>query len=218
MSALFERISTIGIVPVIAIENAEHAAPLADTLVEGGLPAAEITFRTAAAAEVLAPLRDRRPELLVGAGTILDTSSLKAAKATGAAFGLAPGYDREIVVASARIGFPFLSGVMTPSELGSALNAGIGLCNFFPAGIAGGPEALTGISFAHLAPRLIPTGGVTEDNIPNWLALKCALAVGGSWLATTAEITGAHWTDIAVRARSAIARVRAARGAQGWTR
>jgi 2-dehydro-3-deoxyphosphogluconate aldolase/(4S)-4-hydroxy-2-oxoglutarate aldolase len=214
MSAMFERISAIGIVPVIAIENAEHAAPLADALVEGGLPAAEITFRTAAAAEVLATLRDRRPELLVGAGTILDTSSLKAAKASGAAFGLAPGYDREIVVASARIGFPFLSGVMTPGELGSALNAGIGLCNFFPAGIAGRPEALTGISapFAHLAPRLIPTGGVTEDNIPNWLALKCALAVGGSWLATTAEIAGAHWTDIAVKARGAIARVRAARG------
>jgi 2-dehydro-3-deoxyphosphogluconate aldolase/(4S)-4-hydroxy-2-oxoglutarate aldolase len=213
-SDLFDRIAAIGVVPVIAIENAAQAVPLADALLEGGLPLAEITFRTTAAAEVIATLRDKRPELLVGAGTILDSASLDAAKASGALFGLAPGYDAEIVAEAGRIGLPFAPGIMTPSELGAALKQGARLCKFFPAGIAGGPTALAGIStpFAHLGCRFIPTGGVTEANLPDWLAVKDVLAVGGTWIATTIDIANGRWAEIAAKARAAVARVREARG------
>ncbi|HTI02983.1 MAG TPA: bifunctional 4-hydroxy-2-oxoglutarate aldolase/2-dehydro-3-deoxy-phosphogluconate aldolase [Acidisoma sp.] len=214
MSALFDRIGAIGVVPVIAIEDAAAALPLADALLEGGLPLAEITFRTRAAAEVMATLHERRPELLMGAGTILDEASLRAAKDCHAAFGLAPGYDAAIVAGAAAIGLPFAPGIMTPSELGAAIKQGATLCKFFPAGIAGGPKALSGIAapFAHLTPRFIPTGGVTEGNLAEWLALTSVLAVGGTWIATTADIAGGRWADITAKARAAVAAVRAARG------
>jgi 2-dehydro-3-deoxyphosphogluconate aldolase/(4S)-4-hydroxy-2-oxoglutarate aldolase len=214
MTDLLDRIGAIGVVPVIAIENAEHAVPLADALLEGGLPLAEITFRTKAAADVMQILRDKRPELLIGAGTILDIASLEAARAAGAAFGLAPGFDAEIVTGAAGRSFPFAPGVMTPSELGAAMKLGTRLCKFFPAGIAGGPAALAGISapFAHLGPRFIPTGGVTEATLAEWLAVKTVLAVGGTWIATTQDIGNGRWSDITGKARAAAARVRAARG------
>lgn len=214
MSTLFDRIGAIGVVPVIAIEDAAHAIPLADALLQGGLPVAEITFRTKAAADVMARLRDQRPDLLVGAGTILDSASLAAAQAAGAAFGLAPGYDATILAEAQQIGLPFAPGIMTPSELGAAIKQGAHLCKFFPAGIAGGPKALAGIAapFAHLAPRFIPTGGVTVETIADWLAVSAVLAVGGTWIATTADIAAGRWRAITDKARAAVAAVKAARG------
>ena len=116
MSDLFERIGSIGVVPVISIEDAEHAVPLADALLEGGLPIAEITFRTRAAAEVMRVLRDKRPDLLIGGGTILDRPSLHAAKACGAAFGLAPGYDPDIVANGGRDRHAFRAGHHDPER------------------------------------------------------------------------------------------------------
>ena len=139
------------------------AVALADALLEGGLPVAEITFRTPAAADVLATIRDARPELCIGAGTVLDTESLKRAIDAGARFGLAPGFDPKIVEAAHKADLPFCPGIMTPSDLSLAAADGVRLAKFFPAGIAGGPKALSGISapFAHLGIRFIPTGGVT---------------------------------------------------------
>ncbi|MCB8875885.1 bifunctional 4-hydroxy-2-oxoglutarate aldolase/2-dehydro-3-deoxy-phosphogluconate aldolase [Acidisoma silvae] len=214
MTDLLDRIGAIGVVPVIAIESVDDAIPLADALLEGGLPLAEITFRTKAAADVMHILRDKRPDLLVGAGTILDIASLDAAQAAGAAFGLAPGFDAKIVTGATTRNFPFAPGIMTPSELGAAIKLGARLCKFFPAGIAGGPAALAGVSapFAHLGPRFIPTGGVTESTIAEWLTIKTVLAVGGTWIATTKDMADGRWTDIAAKARAAVARVRAARG------
>ncbi len=211
---LFDRIAQIGIVPVIAIEDVLHAVPLADALLEGGLPIAEITFRTSAAAEVMAILRDKRPELLVGAGTILDNASLIAAHDSGANFGLAPGFDPHIVQAAAAINLAFAPGVMTPSELGAAMRLGSRIFKFFPGGTAGGPAALEGMStpFAHLSPRFIPTGGVTEENIPSWLEVGTVVAVGGTWIARTADIRHERWADITRNARRAVNRVREARG------
>src|ERR1700746_2904173 len=115
MTDPFLTIAAIGIVPVIAIESAEDAVALADALLEGGLPVAEITFRTPAAAPVLAQLSADRPQLLAGAGTVLDLASLEAARGSGARFGLAPGFDARIVEAAAKAKFPFAPGVMTPS-------------------------------------------------------------------------------------------------------
>jgi len=203
-------IAGLGVVPVIAIERAEDAVPLADALLEGGLPVAEITFRTPAAADVLAAIRDARPELCIGAGTILDLDNLDRAVASGARFGLAPGYDPEIVEAARTTGIPFCPGVMTPSDLTLAAARGVRLAKFFPAGIAGGPKALAGISapFAHLGVRFIPTGGVTEATIGEWLALKAVIAVGGTWIAKTEDIREGRFDEIT---RNAAAAVKAAR-------
>jgi 2-dehydro-3-deoxyphosphogluconate aldolase/(4S)-4-hydroxy-2-oxoglutarate aldolase len=199
-------IAGLGVVPVIAIERASDAVPLADALLEGGLPVAEITFRTEAAADVLAAMRDARPELCIGAGTILDKANLDRAIASGARFGLAPGYDPDIVDAAKAANLPFCPGIMTPSDLTLAAARGVRLAKFFPAGVAGGPKALSGISapFAHLGIRFIPTGGVTEATIGDWLAIRQVVAVGGTWIAKTEDIRDGRFAEIAKNAKAAV--------------
>ncbi len=212
MSNPIELIASLGVVPVIAIERAEDAVPLADALLEGGLPVAEITFRTAAAADVLAAIRDARPELCIGAGTILDAGNLGRAIDSGARFGLAPGYDPRIVEAAGAAGLPFCPGVMTPTDLTLAAAQGVRLAKFFPAGVAGGPKALAGIAapFAHLGLRFIPTGGVTEATIGDWLAIRQVVAVGGTWIAKTEDIREGRFAEIARNAASAVRTARQA--------
>ena len=206
MKEPIDIIAGLGVVPVIAIERASDAVPLADALLEGGLPVAEITFRTEAAADVLAAMRDARPELCIGAGTILDKPNLDRAIASGARFGLAPGYDPDIVDAAKASNLPFCPGIMTPSELTLAAARGVRIAKFFPAGVAGGPRALSGISapFAHLGIRFIPTGGVTEATIGDWLAIRQVLAVGGTWIAKTEDIREGRFGEIAKNAKAAV--------------
>jgi 2-dehydro-3-deoxyphosphogluconate aldolase/(4S)-4-hydroxy-2-oxoglutarate aldolase len=211
----FETIAAIGVVPVIAIARAADAVPLADALLEGGLGVAEITFRTPAAAEVMATLSSERPELLVGAGTVLDTASLAAARDSGARFALAPGFDGDIVAAAARAGLPFAPGVMTPSDLSAAAAAGARLVKFFPAGAAGGPAMLEAIAapFAHLGMRFIPTGGVSLDTMGEWLKLAQVAAVGGTWIARSEDIAQGRFAEIARKAKAAVDKARAIRRA-----
>jgi 2-dehydro-3-deoxyphosphogluconate aldolase/(4S)-4-hydroxy-2-oxoglutarate aldolase len=214
MADAFQLIADIGVVPVIAIESAKDAIPLADALLEGGLRVAEITFRTAAAAEVLSVLKDARPELLIGAGTVLDVRQVKAAIDAGARFGLAPGFDPDVVDAAAKAGLPFAPGVMTPSELGAAVKRGVRLAKFFPAGTAGGPRALEAIAapFAHLNVRFVPTGGVSLDSMADWLKMKAVAAVGGTWIARTVDIREGRFSDIVANAKQAVARAAEIRG------
>jgi 2-dehydro-3-deoxyphosphogluconate aldolase/(4S)-4-hydroxy-2-oxoglutarate aldolase len=206
MTNPIDLIASLGVVPVIAIERASDAVALADALLEGGLPVAEITFRTEAAADVLATMRDQRPELCIGAGTVLDKPNLDKAIASGARFGLAPGFDPSIVDAARSAGLPFCPGIMTPSDLTLAAGREVRLAKFFPAGIAGGPKALAGISapFAHLGIRFIPTGGVTEATIGDWLSLKQVIAVGGTWIAKTDDIREGRFKEIAKNAAAAV--------------
>lgn len=215
MSGPFETAAALGVVPVIAIERADDALALADALLEGGLPVAEITFRTAAAAEVIAILAERRPELLVGAGTVLTPEALEAAISAGARFGLAPGFDAEIVEAANRRSFPFAPGIMTPSDLSAASCRGVLLAKFFPAGPAGGPSMLDAISapFGHLGIRFIPTGGISEATMSDWLKLKSVAAVGGTWIARKDDIGEGRWAEIADKARRAVARAQEIREA-----
>jgi 2-dehydro-3-deoxyphosphogluconate aldolase/(4S)-4-hydroxy-2-oxoglutarate aldolase len=198
MMEIYERIANIGVVPVIAIDDVESALPLADALIGGGLPLAEITFRTSAAAGVLRKLRDERPELLLGAGTILNVDDLHRAKDSGAAFALAPGFNPVVVKEALRIGLPFAPGVMTPSEVEGALDLGIQVMKFFPAGDAGGTRMLNSLSgpYAHKGVRFIPTGGVTIDNFREYLAVKTVLAVGGTWIAKRDDIAAGNWDVI----------------------
>jgi len=213
----FELIERLGVVPVIAIDSAADAVPLADALLEGGLPVAEITFRTTAAAEVLSRLRDARPQLSIGAGTLLDRASLDAALASGARFGLAPGFDPELVAAARDAKLPFAPGVMSPSEVNAAQRAGVRVLKFFPAATAGGPAALDAIAapFAHLRLRFIPTGGVSEQSLADWLRLPAVLAVGGTWIARAEHIRAGRWAEISARARAAREAVERARQAHG---
>lgn len=205
MSGIFERIAAIGVVPVIAIDRVQDALPLADALLEGGLPLAEITFRTEAAAQAIAALTAQRPELLVGAGTLLDAGAVAQAVSCGAAFGLAPGFDPTVLDAASRQQLPFAPGVMTPSDLSLAAARGLRVAKFFPAGIAGGPAALTGISapFSHLGMQFIPTGGVSQATLADWLRLPQVLAVGGTWIARSEDIRAGHFGEITRLARAA---------------
>jgi len=212
MNNPIDVIASLGVVPVIAIEKASDAVPLADALLEGGLPVAEITFRTEAAADVLAAIRDARPELVIGAGTILDRGSLRRAIDSGARFALAPGYDPNIVDAAKEADLPFCPGIMTPTDLTQATARGVRLAKFFPAGVAGGPKALSGIAapFAHLGVRFIPTGGVTQATIGDWLAVRQVVAVGGTWIAKTEDIREGRFKAIAQNAAEAVKAARQA--------
>ena len=144
---------------------------------------------------------------------MLDLDSLAAARQSGAKFGLAPGFDPAVVTEALAAGWAFAPGIMTPSELSGALRLGCRLCKFFPAGTAGGPKALAGISapFAHLGLRFIPTGGVTVDNLGDWLAMDVIAAVGGTWIARTEDIREGRWADITRNAKAAVAAVKRVR-------
>lgn len=207
---VFSRVAEIGVVPVIAIENADHALPLADALLEGGLAVAEITFRTAAGAEVIAHMTQARPELLVGAGTVLGAEQVTRAVAAGAAFALSPGFDAEVVDAAGKAGLPFAPGIMTPTDISLATARGCRLMKFFPAAQAGGPSMLKNIAapFAHLGLRFIPTGGVSLDTMGEWLTMPEIGAVGGTWIARTSDIAEGRWKEITTRARAAVERAK----------
>lgn len=212
--SIFDTLSTHAVVPVIALDDAAAALPLADALLEGGLPVAEITFRTAAALGTIATIAAKRPELVIGAGTVLTEDQVDQALDAGARFALAPGLDGAVLAHAARRNLPFAPGIMTPSDLQAALHAGCKMVKFFPAMPAGGPSMLKNIAapYVHTGIGFNPTGGVTLDNLPDWLALPEVRAVGGTWIATRVDIAAGNWSKIAANARAAVARVAEIRG------
>ncbi len=204
--AVFERIQQLGIVPVVAIDDARAALPLADALLDGGLPIVEVTFRTAAAAEVIATLAAERPDLLVGAGTVLTVENLQAAKDAGASFAVAPGLNPKVVAAAQRLEMPFVPGVATPSEIEGGLAAGCRVLKFFPAGALGGVAMLTALAgpYGHTGVRFVPTGGVSPQNLESYLTLAAVAAVGGTWIAKKEDIRDGQWQTIRDRCRAAV--------------
>jgi 2-dehydro-3-deoxyphosphogluconate aldolase/(4S)-4-hydroxy-2-oxoglutarate aldolase len=180
---VFDRLGDLGIVPVVEIATADRAVPLGRALVAAGLPCAEITFRTAAAADSIRALRDECPDLLVGAGTILATEQVDAAIAAGASFLVAPGFNPRVVGHARDRDVPMVPGVCTPSEIEQALESGIETLKFFPAEVAGGVAFLKAIGPVYRAARFVPTGGVGPSNLAGYLALPHVLACGGSWMA-----------------------------------
>jgi len=213
--AIFDTLSEFGVVPVIAIDRAEDALPLADALIAGGLPVAEITFRTAAAPDAIAAIATHRPEIHLGAGTVLSEQQVDAAKAAGARFALSPGLDVAVLARANAVGLPFAPGIMTPTDLQAALKAGCGMVKFFPAMAAGGPAMLKNIAapYLHTGVGFNPTGGVNLGNLGDWLAISQVRAVGGTWIAKQADIAAGNWTQIADNAREAVAKVKDLRGA-----
>ena len=211
---IFDELAAYGVVPVIALDDAEAALPLADALLEGGLPVAEITFRTQAAQATLEAMAKSRPEMLVGAGTVLNEQQVDMAVQAGAQFALSPGLDAATLDHAKTRGLPFAPGIMSPSDLQAALRANIEMVKFFPAMPAGGPKMLKSIAapYAHTGIGFNPTGGVTMDNLADWLAFTEVRAVGGTWIATKADIAEGNWSLITKKARAAIARVKEVRG------
>ncbi len=213
--SIFDTLSEHGVVPVIAIDDAKQAVPLADALLEGGLPVAEITYRTSAARDAIAAMAEERPELVVGAGTVLTEEQADSAKAAGARFALSPGIDAAVLAHAANIGLPFAPGIMTPSELQMALRHDCKMVKFFPAVPAGGPAMLKNIAapYAHTGIGFNPTGGVTLANLADWLSMPAVRAVGGTWIAKREDIMAGNWAAISENARAAVARVKEIRSA-----
>jgi Entner-Doudoroff aldolase len=171
------------IVPVIVIDDAEAALPLADALSAGGLACAEITFRTTAAAEAIRRITADRPGMLVGAGTVLSPEQVHRARAAGAAFIVSPGLNPRVVELCQSLGTPVLPGVVTPSEIERAREMGLAMLKFFPAEAAGGPKYLKAVGAPYQDVAFVPTGGISAANLAPYLALDNVIACGGSWMA-----------------------------------
>lgn len=214
---IFSRIAQLGIVPVIAIENVDAAIPLADALIEGGLPVVEITFRTSAAVEVIRKLAKERPQLIVGAGTVLTAVNVDAAKKSGAVFAVAPGLNPQTVKYAQSVGLPFMPGVATPSDIELGLSLGCKLLKFFPAESNGGVGMIEALSapYKHAGVRFMPTGGVNPANLESYLKLDIVAAVGGTWIARKEDLVNGNWQEIRNRCKAALEIVAKARGKTG---
>lgn len=204
---MITRILAKRIVPVVVLDSAESAEPLAEALLAGGLDIMEITFRTAAAEESIRRISSRFPEILVGAGTLLEKEQVVRAKDAGAVFGLAPGLNPEIVAAARESGLQFSPGVMTPGEVEQALSLGCRLLKFFPAEAAGGVNLLKALAgpYAHTGVKFIPTGGVSLDNLAAYLKLPIVAAIGGSWMVDKQLVNDGKWAEITRLTREALA-------------
>jgi 2-dehydro-3-deoxyphosphogluconate aldolase/(4S)-4-hydroxy-2-oxoglutarate aldolase len=179
----FERfLARLLVVPVVEIARVQDAVPLARALLEGGLPCAEITFRTASAAQAIEAIATSVPEIRVGAGTVLDPSQAQAALAAGASFLVAPGFDPAVVEFALAHGVPIVPGVCTPTEVGMALARGLSLLKLFPAEAAGGVGYLKALAAPYGDVRFVPTGGIGPDNLAAYLAIGQVIACGGSWM------------------------------------
>ncbi|MBO7653634.1 MAG: bifunctional 4-hydroxy-2-oxoglutarate aldolase/2-dehydro-3-deoxy-phosphogluconate aldolase [Kiritimatiellae bacterium] len=200
-----EQFAAFGVVPVVEIKDEAWALPLADALIAGGLPVAEITFRTAAAEGVIRTLARERPQLLIGAGTVLTAENLERALAAGAKFAVAPGLNPEIVRAAQAAGLPFLPGVATPSDIERGLSLGCRLLKFFPAEALGGVKLLKAFSgpYRHMGVRFMPTGGINPDNLRDYLRIPVVAAAGGTWIARAEDMEAGNWDAIADRCRAA---------------
>jgi 2-dehydro-3-deoxyphosphogluconate aldolase/(4S)-4-hydroxy-2-oxoglutarate aldolase len=202
---IFEKLSQMKIIPVITLQDTAKAVPLARALCEGGLPCAEVTFRTAAAAEGIKAMTDAFPDMLVGAGTVLTPEQADKAAAAGAKFIVAPGLNPVVVNYCEKKGLPVIPGVMTPSEIEQALALGLRFVKFFPAEAAGGVNMLRALSAPYGAVRFMPTGGVTAANLQNYLSLKNVFACGGSWMVKEDLLAAGDFGEITRLTREAVA-------------
>jgi 2-dehydro-3-deoxyphosphogluconate aldolase / (4S)-4-hydroxy-2-oxoglutarate aldolase len=203
---IISRIADIGIVPVIVLADPDLAPPLADALAAGDLPCAEVTFRTPRAVEAL-KLMAQDPRLVAGAGTVLTVEQVDAAVKAGATYIVTPGYSRDVVRACHDRDVPVIPGVATPTEIQMALQDGITLVKFFPAEAIGGARALSAMAAPFSGLRFIPTGGISQENLGDYLALPSVAAVGGSWMAPAGLVSQHQWADITRLAAEAVAAV-----------
>ena len=204
MSAIERLLSAAPVIPVLVIEDPDAAVPLARALIEGGLPVLEITLRTPGALAALENICRELPQAMVGAGTVTRPEEFRRLSEIGAAFAISPGATPALYEAASLSDLPFLPGVATASELMEGLERGYDCFKFFPAEASGGVVALKSLYGPFPTARFCPTGGITVDNAGSYLALPNVLTVGGSWLATPADVADGDWERIGKRARAAV--------------
>ena len=199
-----EEIGKIGIIPVIAINDVEKAVPLAKALAAGGIPCAEVTFRTAQGEEAIRRITKEVPEVLVGAGTVLTTEMVDRAVDAGAKFIVSPGLNPAVVAYCVKKGIPITPGCANPSDVELALEFGLEVVKFFPAEQAGGLEYIKAISAPYPNLKFMPTGGINAGNIAKYIAFDKVLACGGSWMASADLINAGNFETITALSRDAV--------------
>ncbi|EJG1990004.1 TPA: bifunctional 4-hydroxy-2-oxoglutarate aldolase/2-dehydro-3-deoxy-phosphogluconate aldolase [Vibrio parahaemolyticus] len=207
MSSIKEQLKTLKVIPVIAIDKAEDIIPLGKVLAENGLPAAEITFRSEAAVEAIRLLRETQPDMLIGAGTVLNREQAIAAKEAGATFIVSPGFNPNTVKACQEIGIDIVPGVNNPSTVEAALEMGLTTLKFFPAEASGGINMVKSLLAPYTDIELMPTGGINPANIKDYLAIPRVLACGGTWMVDKKLIEAGNWEKLARLTREAVALV-----------
>ncbi len=204
MNEILTKIGNIGIVPVVVIKDADKAVSLARTLIEGGIPCAEVTFRTAAAREAICKMSQAYPELLLGAGTILTVEQAQSAVEAGAKFLVSPGYDQTLVDWTREHNVPYVPGVCTASEVQVAVANGFEVLKFFPAEAAGGVPMIKNLCGPFPQVKFMTTGGISNENIAPYATSKNVLAVGGSWMVKGDLIEAKDWDTIKAKCHEAI--------------
>ena len=203
MTTVTEQLKQIKIIPVIAIDNAEDIIPLGKVLAENGLPAAEITFRTEAAAEAIRLLREAQPDMLIGAGTVLNKEQVIAAKEAGASFVVSPGFNPNTVKACQEVGIDIVPGVNNPSTIEAALEMGLTTLKFFPAEASGGINMLKSLLAPYGDIQIMPTGGINAKNVMDYLSIPRVIACGGTWMVDKKLIEAGNWDELARLTREA---------------
>ena len=212
MNEVLEKIQEIGIVPVVVLDDAKDAAPLAEALCEGGLPCAEVTFRTAAAEESIRIMSEQFPEMLVGAGTVLTTEQVDRAVAAGAKFIVSPGMNPRIVKYCVEKGILITPGCANPSDIEQALENGLDVVKFFPAEPAGGLKMIKAMAAPYVGVKFMPTGGINQNNVRDYLAYDRILACGGSWMVKGDMVAAGEFDKIKELAAEAVEIVKESRG------
>ena len=212
MNAVAQKISDIGVVPVIKLNNPERdAAPLAKALCEGGVPVAEVTFRAAGAAKAISLMKAECPEILVGAGTVLTTAQIDEAMAAGAEFIVTPGLDPELVVYCQEKNIPIFPGCTTPTDYHTAYKLGLEVLKFFPAEQSGGLAKIKAMSAPFPMFKVMPTGGVSLKNLKSYLESSVICACGGSYMVTAELIDNQKWDEIIDLCKKSVEIVKEAR-------
>lgn len=201
---VIEQLSLVGLVPVIKVEDAGDAVPLCRALANGGLPVAEITFRSEAAEEAIRRVHEELPDVILGAGTVLTTQQVDRAVAAGASYIVSPGINPTVVKYCQEKGVPIVPGTANPSNVETALELGLKTVKFFPAEAVGGLKAIKAMSAPYGDITFLPTGGINEKNVCDYLAFPKVAAVGGSWMAPGDAVKAKDWAKIESLARSAV--------------
>lgn len=213
MGNVSETIEKMGVVPVVVLNDAKDAAPLAKALCEGGLPCAEVTFRTEAAEESIRIMATEYPEMFVGAGTVLTVEQVDRAAAAGAKFIVSPGFDPEIVDYCIRKEIPVYPGCVTPSDVSQAVKRGLKVVKFFPAGQFGGAATIKALAAPYAGVRFMPTGGVNAGNLESYLSCDKIIACGGSWMVKGSLVAEGKFDEIKAMTEEAVALVKKIREA-----
>lgn len=212
MKVIERQLEEFGVVPVVVLEEVKDALPLADALVKGGLPCAEVTFRTEAAGDSIRQMTERYPDMLVGAGTVLTTDQADRAVDAGAKFIVSPGFDPEIVDYCLKGDIPVFPGCVTPSEVAQAVKRGLRVVKFFPAEQFGGVSTIKALAAPYTTVRFMPTGGVNAKNLKDYLECGKVVCCGGSWMVKGSLIKEGRFDKVLEMTKEAAGLVKEIRG------